>query len=476
LVVRSSRVAARFAGPSIDLRSIAAETKVDVVMTGTLLRAEDQLRVSTQLLEAPASIVVWSYSALVHVDDIFRLQDELVQRILESLALPLTERERSLMRRDVPASARAYEFYLRANQLSGLIGDLALARDLYRRCLEEDPRYAPAWARLARCYRVLGKYGVNPSDNLGCAEEAFRRAFALNPDLPAAHNLYTHHEIENGRAKESIVRLLGRIQGNRNDPELYAGLVSACRYAGLLEPSLTAHAFARRVDPNVITSVSYTHFAIGNYQLAVGASTGDADSCRFEEVMALDAMGRRQEALERVRSPEDKDLFPVTRLSVKLLKAFLERDREQTIGFVRELNLANPDPESFFYGARFLARVGEAMEALATLQRAVRGGFYCVPALLKDSYLEPVRAATGFKELLHEAEMLSVQAQAAFVEAGGEPPSSCNGQLAVPSESEVASRPPWVDRRRMADASVEAPWAHKNSRMKPTYILRRLRG
>jgi serine/threonine protein kinase len=419
LVVRSSRVASRFAGPFLDLATIAAKADVDSVMTGTLLRAGNQLRVSTQLLEAPNGTLVWSHNAEVSLDDIFRLQDELVQRIVTSLALPLTESERTLMRRDMPVSARAYEFYLKANELSGQMREIAVARDLYRRCLEEDPGYAPAWVKLARCYRVLGKYGDNPSYNLAQAEEAFRRAFALSPDLPAAHNLYTPHETESGRAKEAIVRLLKRIKVNRNDPELYAGLVYACRYAGLLEASLAAHDLARRIDPNACTSVSYTHFATGNFQLAVEASTGDPDSCRFEEVMALDAMGRRQEALACLRRPEEKDLLPVARLAIKLLKAFLGSDRKQTVQHVREMNLANPDAESLFFGARFLAGVGETAEALETLMRAVRGGFYCVPAFLRDSYLEPVRAATRFAELLHQAEILSGQAQAAFEKAGG---------------------------------------------------------
>jgi len=420
LVVRSSRVAARFGGSTIDLKSIAAETEVDAVMTGTMLRAGDQLRISTQLVEAPSGTLLRTHSAQVALVDIFRLQDELVQRIVQSLALPLTERERSLMRRDVPGSARAYEFYLRANQLAGQTRDLALVRDLYERCLDEDPMYAPAWARVARCYRVLGKYGINPSENLARAEEAFQRAFALNPDLPTVHKLYTPHETENGRAKEAIVRLLGLIQRNRNDPELYAGLVYACRYAGLLEASLKAHELARRVDRNVDTSVSYTHFAMGNYQVAIESSAGDPDSCRFDEIMALDALGRRQEASERLRRPEDRDLFPLIRLEMRLLKAFLDRDRKETVELVRKAGLASDDPETFFCHARMLARVGETTEALTTLHRAVRGGFYCAAALLKDFYLEPVRAEVGFTEVLHEAEMLSAHAQAAFVEAGGE--------------------------------------------------------
>ena len=226
-------------------------------------------------------------------------------------------------------------------------------------------------------------------------------------------------ETENGRAKEAIVRLLERTKVNRNDPELYAGLVYACRYAGLLEPSLAADEVARRIDPNVNTSVSYTYFAMGNFPLTLKTSTGDPNSCRFEEVTALDAMGRRQDAVACLRLPEEKDLLPVARLAMKLLKAFLEGDRKQTVQLVREMNLANPDPESLFFGARFLAKVGETGEALETLKRAVHGGFYCVPALLRDSYLEPARVGTIFSELLHQAEMLSAQAHAAFERAGG---------------------------------------------------------
>jgi hypothetical protein len=82
---------------------------------------------------------------------VFQIQDEIVHRIVESLSLPLTAREHRRLRSDVPASSTAYEFYLRANQLSHSSDDWTLARDLYLRSIEEDPRYAPAWARLARC-------------------------------------------------------------------------------------------------------------------------------------------------------------------------------------------------------------------------------------------------------------------------------------------------------------------------------------
>src|SRR5262249_3288962 len=148
LVVRSTRVGSRFATLDVDLKVIAEEAGVDAVVTGTLLRVGDRLRASIQLVEAPSGTMIWTETTDISLDDIFGLQDQLAKRIIESLSGPLSDREKALMSRDVPANARAYEFYLRANHLSNRVQDLSVARELYQQSLEADPHYAPAWARL----------------------------------------------------------------------------------------------------------------------------------------------------------------------------------------------------------------------------------------------------------------------------------------------------------------------------------------
>src|SRR5262249_4943604 len=148
------------------------------------------------------------------VDDVLSLEDELVRRIVESLSIPLTARDRSGMHKKMPASAAANDLYLRANQAAAVTGLLAEARDLYERCLKEDPRFAPAWARLGRVHRVMAKYGLaEPTESLRRAEECFGRALTLDPELSLAHSLYTAHQVEEGaRAREAMVRLLERVR------------------------------------------------------------------------------------------------------------------------------------------------------------------------------------------------------------------------------------------------------------------------
>src|SRR5499427_2726407 len=105
LVVRSSAAAGRFTTDkeAWDPRKVALEADVDVIVTGTLLRAGDAVRVSAQLTDAATGMLLWSDTAQAPVGDLFRLQDDLTQRIVTSLSLPLSARERQMLQRDVPA-------------------------------------------------------------------------------------------------------------------------------------------------------------------------------------------------------------------------------------------------------------------------------------------------------------------------------------------------------------------------------------
>ena len=161
LVVRSTLAGSRYSSDEgVDLKKIAAEAGVDAVLCGTLLQAGGQIRVTAQLLEASSGTILWSKTIQVELKDIFDVQDELAKAIVESLSIPLSSGDQRRLRKDLPASARAYEFYLRANQLAHDSAMMPVAAELYQSALAEDPDYAPAWARLGRVYRVMAKYGT----------------------------------------------------------------------------------------------------------------------------------------------------------------------------------------------------------------------------------------------------------------------------------------------------------------------------
>src|SRR5207253_6223410 len=141
------------------------------------------IRVNAQLVAVPAGTVISSVSSQTTMSGIFDLQDALTQRIIDSLELPRSEQSSGSMRRDVPATPLAHEYYLRAGQQGESPSAWLVARDLYQRSVEEDPHYAPAWARLARIYLLIGKYGSDADTNYALSESAARRALEINPDL-----------------------------------------------------------------------------------------------------------------------------------------------------------------------------------------------------------------------------------------------------------------------------------------------------
>jgi tetratricopeptide (TPR) repeat protein len=389
---------------------------------GTLLRAGDQVRVSIQLVETPGGTVVISRVAQVALTDIFKLQDDLTSEIVDALAIPLSARDRAALRHDVPASAEAYEHYLRANTLGESTNPsrLIAARDLYRRCVELDPKYAPAWARLGRVYRVMAKYQTgDPKENIAAAEAAFRRALELNPDLPLAHNLYTFFEIEEfAGARSAMRRLLGLTRYGAADPELYAGLVVACRFCGLLDASLEADRRARRIDPGIRTSVHYTYWMLGRYEQALFTDLEDLQVLRN---MSLWMLGRHDEALEGVIRLEEQLPTGGEWTFLTTLRAAMQGKREECILASRELlGTEFHDPEGLYLIARELAFVGARPEALDMLERVVTGGFTCPQVLLQDPWLDSLRGDPTFVRLLHRAEEESAASAAVFREAGGE--------------------------------------------------------
>ncbi len=418
LVVRSSAAASRFAGEQPELRALASEAEVDAALLGTLMRVGDQVRVSAQLVETPGGTLLWSGAVQLPLHDLFQLQDQLSRQIVESLALPLSAREQSALQHDVPASARAYEFYLRANQMGQDTESLPIARDLYRSCLAEDPNYAPAWARLGRVYRVIAKYASGDvGENRRLAEEAFRRALALNPDLSVAHNLYTYFEIEElGRAPDAMVRLLERAQSRPSDANLFAGLVPACRFSGLLEASLEADRRARRIDPNLKTSVAYTHMMRFDWERAL-LFREDPDL----EASCLTMLGRSEEAIALYRGWTQAVIPDLTRAFIDSSVASIRGDRAECERASRvALDSQIRDSEAIYWIGRNLSHVRATSPALAALRRAVEGGLYCVEAFAKDPWLEAARGEPEFAAIAAIAQAGRDAAAAAYTRAGGE--------------------------------------------------------
>ena len=421
VVVRSPQVSARAAGPDVDLEALARIAQVDLVLQGTVMKAGDRVRVQIQLVEAPGGTVVKADSIVTPVGDVFALEDELTRRIVECLALPLSGRGGKSARPAGPAGQEAYELYLRANAAALHHGRLTDARDLFHAALEHDPTFAPAWARLGRVHRVRAKYsqGVVAEDEIRLAEEAFRKALALDPDLATAHHLFTHFEIEeSGRADLALVRLLERGRAHPAEAELYVGLVVACRFGGLFRASVAADRAARRLEPGVRTSVAYTWWMLGEWEKSIAADDEDA---RWLHQYSLPLLGRGAEALALIEEGVSRAPPGVGRMLFELNRGSIRGDRRAVdAGMTPILASGFHDPEGLYFGVRCLSHVGDSDGALRLLERVVAGGLFIPSVLRSDPWLAAAREHPAFADLLARSEAGHRRAVALYREAGGE--------------------------------------------------------
>ncbi len=423
VVVRSPALAARWSDELTDPRQLAAQADVDLVASSTLMRSGPQLRITTQLLDASSSTLIGSTTIKGSMDDIFALEDGLTNAVVAMLSNYLRQHSAHTpaappLRRDVPASPRAFELFLRGMEHARQLTETALARDLFEQAVAEDPRFAPAWAALGRCHRVYGKYYKDREANNRLAETAFERALELSPDLPLAHRYLTHFESEGGRAGHAIVRLLRHAATNRHDAQLFAGLVHACRYAGLLDASVAAHDEAVRLDPNVATGVEYTiaHLRGGIQKAALLTSPRAGFLDGIFPAIALGEPANARDVLNSVSI----DLVPPAFLrSFDAISAFINRPVADAIPVIEDAIAAHVDPEALFLFGTMLTRLGMVERGLGVVRDAVRAGYTPASTLTGNRAFDAVRGQAAFTAIEDDARRRLQINQDMFEAAGG---------------------------------------------------------
>lgn len=277
---------------------------------------------------------------------------------------------------------------------------IARAREHFWFSLAEDPQFASAWAWLGRTCRLLEKFnGFSGSPDL--AEAAFRRAFAIDPDLACAHQFYTQVQVDNGQAMQAMVRLVDRLKRDRENPETFAGLVQALRYCGLLEESIAAHDLALSLDPAIRTSVAHTYFVRGEFARVFETYTG---ALYYLDAAAWTALGAQDRAASLLRERLKQPVLGKTMwLLMASLLAILEGNKSRAVELMMNVDSIR-DPEVLFYLARHYAMLDDVDGLVRALRRARVAGFWSSYSLLKDPIFSKFQGDPNFQRETQEAD------------------------------------------------------------------------
>jgi TolB-like protein/thioredoxin-like negative regulator of GroEL len=220
---------------------IARELNVDAVLTGTVERSGRRIRVRTELIRGGTDEVIWAESYDRNVDDLFRLEGEVSQAIAHEVGIKLTPQVQHRLERKATLNPEAREAYLRALYFLDKDEDdkegATKCLQYFQEAIAKDPGYAAAYVGLSRCYEhfdlpsdseapakataailkalqlddelaeahaELGEYYLGELWDYSGAEQEYRRAIELDPNLSVAHMHYGFLLIDLGRTEQGL--------------------------------------------------------------------------------------------------------------------------------------------------------------------------------------------------------------------------------------------------------------------------------
>jgi TolB-like protein/DNA-binding winged helix-turn-helix (wHTH) protein/Tfp pilus assembly protein PilF len=232
----------RYSGTKKPLAEIARELKVDAVLEGTVLRAQNRVRITAQLIRAAPEEHLWAEQYEGNLEDVLTLQDTVAQDVARSIKVNLTPREHILLTTPHAVDPAAYEAYLKGRNLwdGPTEENLQKSREYFEQAIGKDPGYALAWAGLADTYNYLASWGiltnqdarpraranaekaleldkslvgplvalaevkVNYEWDWAGAERLFKQAIESSPNYGNAHHGYATYLAEVGRVQEAV--------------------------------------------------------------------------------------------------------------------------------------------------------------------------------------------------------------------------------------------------------------------------------
>jgi TolB-like protein len=387
--VTSRSSAMRYKGSSKTIQEIADELSVRYVLEGSLRRDGDRVRVVIQLVEPGSDRQMWAQTLDRREEDVFALQSEVAQAVVDALRVELTGGLEQRMGRVPTDDFRAYELFLEGRDAYYRYTpeDMARAIDLFEQALERDPEFALAHAWLGSAY-ALAVFNYRAESRLmSAAEVSARRAIALQPDLGDGYRALGTMLGVSGRFAEARPALERAIELNPHDFAAIGNLGLMYSLSGEWDRAIEIVLISIRRDPTR-SYIDYANLAgyasrLGLFDRAAnavdqGLTLGSGHSSVLQSLVALELYrGRVDEAKAAAEGLVGPDATPAD-LDVAGYFLAAAGDAERARSVLERAHEAAPDarpqltqPPSVVL-AHLLHRAGETARAEAILVESER--------------------------------------------------------------------------------------------------------
>jgi len=409
LSVRPSAAIEKYRGTAIDLQEIAADLKVDTLLTGSFIRDGDNLRITYQLVDAKTEKILGQGVIDLKYDNLLTVQDKVTSQLISELQLSLSPSEAERLKPENPVNPLAYEYFLQGLDFHGQ-HKFPRAIRMLEKSTEIDPNYAPAWAYLGASYNSDAAFEFGGREQYRRAEAAYERALALRPNLLDAQMFFANLLVDTGKVEQAVPLLRDALKTNGNNAAAHWELGYAYRFAGMLDESVAECERARELGPLVKTngSVLNTYLYLGQYQKFLESlPVDDSSFTLFYRGFGEFHEKKFDQASKDFDRAYDLDSTLYTGIGkalsdsihqhgadgLELLSGLERKIRERGVG----------DPEASYKIAQAYAVLGDKISAMRVLRTSVETGFFNYPYLSKDPLLSDLRGESEFAQILNLA-------------------------------------------------------------------------
>ena len=253
LRVVSRTSAMRFKGTGEAVAQIARALRVQAVLEGSVVKSDDRLRISVQLIHAASDQQLWAESYEGTFSDILGLQSRVARDVAIGIRADLSQKEEALLSVSRAVQPEAYSFYLNGRFFARQLTDQGQRKAIqyFRQSLQIDAGYAAAYAGLAECFIELAYFfGMEPKKAFAEAEPAAVKAVELDENLAEGHAVLSLLRLLNDWNWDAADRESRRaIELAPGDPYVYWKRGVYLRYAGRRDEAVAAHRRAESLDP-----------------------------------------------------------------------------------------------------------------------------------------------------------------------------------------------------------------------------------
>ena len=261
----------------IKIQQVGQDLGVRFVLEGSIQKAEDQVRITGQLIDATTGHHLWADQYDRELEDLFAVQDEITMHIASALQVELTDGKQAQVRHRSTNNLRARSYAVKGYSLYERItkDDNAKARELFEKAVELDPDYAWAWTMIGFTYFIDTRYGWHRprEESEKMMIEYGQKAVKLDDSIPDVYLLLASPHIWRKEHDEAIALAEKAIAIDPNSAESYAELGMYYRFAGRFEDSIRMTEKAIRLHPYYpdwyLYSLEYSYYYLGQYEKAI---------------------------------------------------------------------------------------------------------------------------------------------------------------------------------------------------------------